>query len=187
MDESQRACWHAWLDSLLIRSPRWAEDGAGHPAPTDKSLPRHPMPGPVRHRVTPGRDGRNHPHSRSQTSHPQTHSQPRRGLPGWACRNLHPREASTPTRTSTRRWSAQPTYTLVWDEPVILTSRQIVPDWRPWPSGGYRMSSTSRDWARRHPAGARAHGMTILGPRGDEEGCCHSKRDPELAVTVYVG
>lgn len=37
------------------------------------------MPGPVRHRVTPGRDGRNHPHSRSQTSHPQTPSQPCRG------------------------------------------------------------------------------------------------------------
>lgn len=48
------------LDSLLIRSPRWAENGAGHLAQADTSLQRHSRARPVRHGVTLERDGRNH-------------------------------------------------------------------------------------------------------------------------------
>ena len=71
------------LDSLLIKSPRWAEDGAGHPAPADKSLPRHPVrrgqsDKESHRRGTAGTTLS----SRSRTSQPQTHSQTRRGLPG---------------------------------------------------------------------------------------------------------
>src|SRR5664280_2171232 len=57
VDESQRERLCAGLDSLLIRPPRWAANGAGHLAQADTSLPRHSRTRPVRHRVTLERDG----------------------------------------------------------------------------------------------------------------------------------
>jgi hypothetical protein len=63
------------MDSLLIRSPRWAEDSSDHPIQVDTSLPRHSRSEASQtpnHTWTrqpgPSRD------SRSQTSHPKTHS-----------------------------------------------------------------------------------------------------------------
>ncbi len=41
-DESQHERHSAALDNLLIRPPRWAEDGASRLTQVDMSLPRHP-------------------------------------------------------------------------------------------------------------------------------------------------
>lgn len=115
-----RACSRE-LDSLLIRSPRWAEDSADHLAQADTSLPRHSDRGTVRRRVTLERCGRHHSQQPMPDQPPQDSQSGMSRSSGWA-------GVGTPMfgrpRPLSRHRRASDLCTLICEEPL----HKLLPD-----------------------------------------------------------